>query len=477
MPYAGETAGTLAHVTMAKSRLIADVLSQYEIVADDQAFAADVAAACIPLTDLDAPIKAETITRCLSIDGSRQQDVVDNTRTRPVSVGFVRVGGCYTDLVEYRALSTERFIDPAREQGMRKAAIIDYAMPGNGVAFPGLDRPQTWRRALDEFFASSYVTDEILPTPTGVGVSLADAILLLHGAPGAAATRAPIRVCPACGARDHDVLAWVDADGGTCPECKAALYLADSLALSTAMSSESSRENALTVTMNAAERLALVAFIELLLRRSTDELSRTLIVADGPLAAFGPLAAVLTRPMRRYIDQVGDIVWNDTGRPLLLVGVEKSGEFTAHGDSIRNLIPTGHVMRMTNDYIHENITGRSASDKPYGAEHLYGRRFFYRREDGHLLTLTVPAAPGIVPWSLDDESTDWTSYPVLRPVIELLESLRTVRHEGAVAPLVFAHQVSALPMGTGQSVLTLVGQQGLGLSQNTRVRAETRRAW
>ena len=110
-------------------------------------------------------------------------------------------------------------------------------------------------------------------------------------------------------------------------------------------------------------------------------------------------------------------------------------------------------------------------------DHLYRHVLHVRRHDGHLLTLTVPAAVGVVPWSLDEESIDWASYPTLRPIIELLESLRTASHDGAVAPLVFAHQVAALPMGTGQSVLTLVAQEALGLNQNTRVRAETRRQW
>lgn len=479
MPLPGETAGLLSHVATAKSQKIADVLATYEPIGDDPGFEEVVRSHCIPVTDLDAPVKPESITRCLSIDGSRQQDVVDNSGTRPVSVGYVRVGACFTDMDEYRALAGERFIDPARIEAMRIPGILDWVMPGGGVRLRGadLDRTQMWRRAHDDFFAAAVVTDDVLPNPRGVSVSLAEALLLLHGAPGAPATSVDVRTCPECGAFDHHGLAKVTLDGGRCPECGCHLYLPDCLGLSTAMSSEASRENALTVTMNTAERLALVAFIEVMLRRDPEELSRTLVVADGPLAAFGPLGTPLTRPLRRYIDAVGNILLDETGRPLLLVGIEKSGEFAAHGTSITNLIEPGHAMRLTNEYIHTHVTGRPETNKPYGADYLYGRRFFYRRLDGQMLTLTVPAAVGVVPWTLDDESSDWVSYPVLRPVIELLESMRTQRFEGAVAPLVFAHQVAALPMGTGQSVLTLVGQEGLGLTQNTRVRGETRRPW
>jgi hypothetical protein len=63
-------------------------------------------------------------------------------------------------------------------------------------------------------------------------------------------------------------------------------------------------------------------------------------------------------------------------------------------------------------------------------------------------------------------------------VLELLGSMRSTRHDGAVIPLVFAHEITALPMGTGRSVLTLVGQQGLGLAQNTWMRADPpKRIW
>lgn len=478
MPYAGETAPVLGAVGTARSQLIADVLATYEVVGDDSNFATELRAACVPLTDLDLPVEPDSVGLCLSLDGSRQQDVLARPEGgRPVSVGFVRVGGCFLDLDALREIESETLVDPIALARTRRGVAFDYVLPGAGVVARDTSAGESWRKALDSFFAAATVTDGALADPLGIGITLADALLLLHGRPGAPASRAPIRRCPACGESSRDGLTYVERDGGTCPACKAHLYLTDSLNLDAAIASENSRENALTVTMNAAERFALIAFLELLRQRSLDELSTTIVVADGPLAAFGPLAP-LTRPIRRYIDELGAEVLNATGRPLLLVGVEKSGEFAAHGATIKDFIEPGHVMRMTNDYISTHITGRSWADKPYGAEHLYGRRFFYRRHDGHLLTVTVPAAIGVVPWSLDPESEDWTSYPTLRPVLTLLESLRSNRHEGAVLPLVFAHEVTALPMGTGQSVLTLVGQQGLGLAQNTRLRADQpKRVW
>lgn len=473
MPYEGELAGHLAHVSTAKSQLVRDVLATYEVTGDDDGFARALLDDCVPLSDLDATVKPQAITRCLAIDGSRQQDVVARTGGRPVSVGYVRVGGCFIDLAAWRDLNSQTFVDPAAVSATRRGVALDYVLPGSGVAMRGAKPGESWRQALDAFFAAAIITDEVLYDPQGINISLADALLLLHGTDGQPADQAPVRACPVCGERGEPI-AWVTREGGHCGECKSVLYLADSLGLDTAMSSESSRENALTVTMNVAERLSLVAFIELLRTRGLAELASTLIVADGPLAAFGPLAPI-SHPLRRYLEAVGDEVLDAGHGPLLVVGVEKSGEFVSHGETIVDLIPPGHAMRLTNAYIAHHVTGQGMKAKPYGQQHLYGRRFFYRRNDGHLLTVTVPSASGIVPWSLDPASEDWTSYPTLRPILELLESLRSTQHKGAVLPLVFAHGISALPMGTGQSVLTLIGQEGLGLTQNSRVKGEVRK--
>ncbi|GAB2734062.1 zinc ribbon domain-containing protein [Nocardioides pakistanensis] len=471
MPYQGERASRLGHVATAQSDLVTQALSRYRVAANEAATTRQVASLCAPLTDLDLPVRPESVSRAIALDGSASELPIAASGGRTVRLGFVRVAGVALDLDGIRDLSTERFIDPVAESRTRRPASLDYALPGAGVSIEGRSSLDSYREAIDSMLADAEISDVILHDAGRFAapstISLAEALLTLHGAPGAPAEAAPVRSCPSCRAWDRDVLTWVGPDGGRCPECNGRLYLADALGLSVALTSESAHQNALTLTMNAAERLATVGFLELLRRRSLAEVSRTLVVLDGPMAAFGPLQQIAPA-MRGYLDALGAEVLDAGHTPLLVVGVEKGGDFVTHADSIADLIDPGYVMRLTESYIADRITGRSGSD-PYGASHLYGRRFFYRRRDGQMLTVTVPAASGIAPWSVDPVSEDWASYPTLRPVIELLESLRSVMHKGAVLPLVLAHQVASLPMGTGRSVLTVVGQQGLGLAQNTRL--------
>jgi hypothetical protein len=151
----------------------------------------------------------------------------------------------------------------------------------------------------------------------------------------------------------------------------------------------------------------------------------------------------------------------------LLVGVEKSGRFVEHAELIRELIPENHVMRLTRDYINR-ITGRPAGNQ-YGTDEFYGRRFIYRTTTGDPLVITVPPKPGVLPYE-GMGAEDFDSYPSLRTVCEVLDTVRTRLYPNAVIPVALAHSAAALPLGVGQSVLRAMAQKGVGLPVDTQIR-------
>jgi hypothetical protein len=143
----------------------------------------------------------------------------------------------------------------------------------------------------------------------------------------------------------------------------------------------------------------------------------------------------------------------------LVVGIEKTGSFVEHAALIKDLIPIGHVMRLTNAYINR-VTGRPTTNH-YGVDEFYGRRFIYRTSAGEPLVITVLPGPPHSTYDGSEPSENWDAYPTLRLICEVLDSLRTRMYEHAVVPVALAHSAAALPLGVGRSVLTMMAQQNV----------------
>lgn len=221
--------------------------------------------------------------------------------------------------------------------------------------------------------------------------------------------------------------------------------------------------------MLIAERLMTLSYLEHFftsVSKPEDVLRRTIFISDGPLALHGTVA-----PLKRRLHTYHEAMfrWAETKdiTAPLIVGVEKTGRFVEHAELIRDFIPKGHVMRLTTDYINR-ITGRPAGNA-YGTDEFYGRRFIFRSASGDPLVITVPPKPDVLPYE-GPGAEDFASYPILRTVCEVLDSVRTRLYPNAVIPVALAHNAAALPLGVGHSVLRAMAQQGVGLPANTQIR-------
>jgi hypothetical protein len=210
--------------------------------------------------------------------------------------------------------------------------------------------------------------------------------------------------------------------------------------------------------MTAAERLMSLCYLNFFADTAPEVLRHTIFITDGPLALFGPLAPLKRRFQEHLSDLSSWCAQRDLVAPLI-VGIEKSGAFVEHAELIKDLIPTGHVMRLTNDYINR-ISGRPATNR-YGVDEFYGRRFIYRTQAGDPLVITVLPASGLPPYDGGVEVEGWDAYPTLRLICEVLDSLRTRMYQHAVVPIALAHSAAALPLGVGRSVLTMMAQQNV----------------
>lgn len=472
MPYSNEKAYRLGHVPTVNNEAVQKAFARWQVAHSSRDDHSSVTSLCVPVSDLASAVPSDAVTSAITVDGSDSE--VEATRQHPtVKVGYLRVAGSLVDLDKLAELTKPAgeheptkspFVDARAIRRAHNEYAFDAAFPGSGLVLPCLSGAETWRNEVDGFLSSTRFDD-------GSHLTLADVLLTIHGKPGLPATEIKLRACPAC--RQSTFPAgnelYVSRNGGTCTLCGAQLYLADVLRSYEEYAPEGSNLSPLTRVMLIAERLMIFGYLDHLYTTSDspkDVLRQTLFITDGPLALFGVVAPL----KRRLYDYLQELYrWSAIhGISIpLMVGVEKSGRFVEHAELISDLIPEGNVMRLTTDYINR-ITGRPDGNE-YGTDEFYGRRFIYRTTSGDPLVITVPPATGVLPYSGRGDD-DFASYPTLRTICEVLDSIRTRLYPNAVIPVALAHSAASLPLGVGHSVLRALAQKGVGLPSNSQVR-------
>jgi hypothetical protein len=90
------------------------------------------------------------------------------------------------------------------------------------------------------------------------------------------------------------------------------------------------------------------------------------------------------------------------------------------------------------------------SDKPYGQDTYFGRKFFYKAKSGARIVGTIPM--------LDADQDDTTTNSVVKylsfsTVCAVLDKLVSSRFPNSVGPVITAHSHAAIPLVLGTKVL------------------------
>ena len=165
------------------------------------------------------------------------------------------------------------------------------------------------------------------------------------------------------------------------------------------------------------------------------------------------------------LKRLNAVVREKTGNDLLIVGIEKSGNFVSHFEEIDQTETPGEsrfqnrsYLLLTDRYIKERIA-YSESKKRFGVDTYFGRKFFYKSARGARIVASIPF--------LNDEqdtldSDDISLYPQFGPLCALMDKLVSSRLENAVSPIVAAHSHAAIPLHLGSKVLKRLAQALMG---------------
>jgi hypothetical protein len=185
-------------------------------------------------------------------------------------------------------------------------------------------------------------------------------------------------------------------------------------------------------------------------------------VLDGPLAVFGQ-PAWLAPYVRREIQRISRKAMMANGRHVLVMGVEKSGQYVAHFSDIdwtdaegpRSRFRPGTVIIPDGKYVNRNIVFRPEDAKPSGVDTYFGRKAFYKTANSAhaVVNLAIVNEDGE-----DFQNTSEAAFPRLGDALNILDHLSTYLYQDGFMPLIRAHAYAAIPLKRGTEILSSLFQ-------------------
>ena len=380
----------------------------------------------------------------LAIDGSYHDTPVENGFPG-AEIGYITVASVLILLDKLRDLSREEIIDPVEFRKSKKTASIDTAVPGCNVVVDDELTPQaSMRRVIFEEMMRYRVFDDsetLLDTYESLFDQGADSIK-----------------CPHDGT--HDYLR--NQGKYNCRECGKILYSTDAMRFHELFEPSDSCRKMYGHIMFTLERLWLVHALRAFERKGwLPVIGDMAFVLDGPLAIYGT-PSWLSQPIFRELHRINEAQKTITGADMMILGVEKSGQFArhfemidTHKDGAPKKFDAGKFMLLTNGYIRDNIV-RSETNKPYGRGTYFGRKFFYKTELGHRLVVNTACYNK---WQMDISTAEPEKFPRLADTLNLLDALSSNLYPNSLSPLISAHSEAAIPLYLGGKILDNIARK------------------
>lgn len=437
MPYEGEFASYKPLRRIAEAERVKALLKKAKTIKPAQGTSALIPSKP-PVSRTQLPDYA------FAIDGSYAE--VDVRNGYPgAKVGYVTVASVLLDLKRIDELDEIRPVDPREFRKTEEASTLDAAMPGcNVVTRAHTSALESFREALYENFLDVVVD-------SGDGRSLLDTYEALLSQRTSATTACPYKDRAGC-----ELTFGIPVGATSCPCTNAfPIYSTDALRIHERFHDSSTNGEAFGEVMQVWERVLLIHLLRWFERRGLlEKIAKIAFLLDGPLAMFGH-PAWLSPIIKSELQRLNKVIRAQTGSDLLIIGIEKSGSFVTHFEEVDQtetgepFFPNGTYALLTDQYIKDRVIF-STSDKPYGQDTYFGRKFFYKAKSGARIVGTIP----MLDHAQDDVSADdITKYPSFGTVCAILDKLVSSRIPNSVGPIITAHSHAAIPLTLGTKVL------------------------
>ncbi|MGK9484723.1 hypothetical protein [Bacillus cereus] len=258
-----------------------------------------------------------------------------------------------------------------------------------------------------------------------------------------------------------------------CPCCKKEILLIDYLRLHELVDDDFGSAGILSRLSKVIEHLYPINLImSVLVDNKMEEdvkyltLSKIGFIVDGPLAIFGE-PAKLNRSIHRYINKVNGLLNNKGLKPLIYMGISKTGTVVDH-------------INVVLDYMRENSKDENSDDKfnlpqkkflivddeyrfkyiqpkmnnnLFGAETYYGQDIVYFNNQSQPYVISVLYPLNRTDKNFKENIFDVKTYTNLGRIGSLIEELKVDVYDNSLLPIVLAHRYASISLKPGVSSL------------------------
>ena len=396
---------------------------------------------------LEVPRGGGQITRLVVIDASTVTHTVENGYPG-AEAALLHLAAVVLDLEKIRDYSLGYLPGPEEMRRLERCETMSAVLPGRNVVRSNVNEDSALR-----FFRAT-IRDELEAKLDPGHESILETLLAITELETKGRlNQCPVEECPL------SRKITIGATDGPCEcELQEEIYVSDALRTQERFSNEGSSEQAFTAFRIVVEHLALVNILRYFEKTDGMDILRTTgFVLDGPLAIFG-MPAWLKSHVQQEIARLHQLALDSGGPGILLMGVEKSGQFLDHLRALdwesekgeKGAIENGTAFAPDLEYIHRHIVLQPEGSKPYGAATYYGRKVLYKNAVGQHSVITTPIVNDA---GRDPRCTEAEAYPRIGEALDIMDELGTHLYADGFAPLVRAHAHAAIPLRRGTRML------------------------
>lgn len=255
--------------------------------------------------------------------------------------------------------------------------------------------------------------------------------------------------CPHCGEEITAGLTY-DSDSGPCPHCRNEVFISDVWGFHLEMDEDSAPESLASSYMLVMEHLMLFTAIRLMWHHTDISLvTNTLFIKDGPLTLRSQYSKLV--PNIRTFLQLA----KDKGRPIHIIGQEKSGAFFDHLGAIARFVPphsrgeAASFAPLTHGFVRREVYRSPDLSNPYGLRTNWGEKVYAKFDPGAFMVLNIPTGD-----YLNDEVRPTADDLIgLKRILATLPSLISHKFEGALYPVELANGIASMSSYPSAAIL------------------------